>query len=196
MGSNGKLVRGILLAGVLALLGWASYRLFMPATISDPLASYMTGEMSRLTLQATPRKVSEHIVMREDGSPIKLSDMTGKVMLINLWASWCAPCRAEMHELAALQAELGDDMFEVVAVNVDRGGIPAAKDALAEWGVEGLAFYADPKMKTAIELANGALPTSFIIDRDGNVRAYFLGPLKWDAPEAVKLFEALKAGTV
>jgi len=193
---NGKMVRGILLVGVLALLGWASYRQFAPATMLDPLQTYMTGEMKRLALQKTPKKVSGHIVMREDGSPLKLSDMTGKVMLINLWASWCAPCRAEMHELAALQKALGDDMFEVVAVNVDKGGIPAAQDALAEWGVEGLAFYADPTMKSAIELANGALPTSFIIDREGNVRAYFLGPLKWDAPEAIKLFEALKAGTV
>lgn len=136
----------------------------------------------------------EHEITFEDGSKAPLSTLKGKAMLVNIWATWCAPCRAEMKELANLQKELGDETFEVVAITVDRGGIPQARDTLEEWGVDGLALYAEPTMKIAFDLADGKLPTSYIIGRDGQVKALFLGPLKWDEPEAIALFSALKAG--
>jgi len=185
---------------LVVLLGAAAYRLFSPTTTpfptGAPINSYLKGEMAKLSLPDTPKGLTDHIIMREDGSPIKLSAMRGKAMLINLWASWCAPCRAEMHELANLQKELGDDTFEVVAITVDRGGILQAKDTLAEWGVEGLNLYAEPTMAIALELADGKLPTSYIVGADGEVKAYFLGPLKWDTPDAIALFTALKEGAL
>ena len=183
-----------------ALLGVAAYRQFVPPTMFDPapgpINSYLKGEMAKLTLPETPTPLSDHIIMREDGAPVKLSDMAGKAMLINLWASWCAPCRAEMKELANLQKHLGDDQFEVVAITVDRGGVLQAKETLAEWGIEGLALYAEPTMAIALELAEGALPTSYVVGKDGMVRASFRGPLKWDEPEALALFQALKDGEI
>ncbi|SDD80791.1 TlpA disulfide reductase family protein [Kordiimonas lacus] len=185
---------------LVVLLGAAAYRLFLPSTTSfpadAPINSYLKGEMAKLSLPEEPKGLTDHIIMREDGSPIKLSAMKGKAMLINLWASWCAPCRAEMHELANLQRELGDDTFEVVAITVDRGGVLQAKDTLEEWGVEGLNLYAEPTMAIALELADGKLPTSYIIGADGQVKAYFLGPLKWDTPDAIALFTALKNGEI
>lgn len=163
---------------------------------TSSIESYLVGEMAALTVPADKQMLSDHIIMSENGEPKKLSDMAGKVMLINLWAPWCAPCRAEMKELAHLQEQLGDDDFEVVAINVNRGGIFEAKDTLNEWGVEGLPLYAEPTMKIAFDLAEGALPTSFVVDKSGEVRALFLGPLAWDKPESVALFQALKDGTL
>ncbi len=179
---------------VIILMGVAAYRVFdTPATVETGINSYLKGEMAKLTLPEKPQTLSDHIIMRADGSPVALKELKGKAMLINLWAPWCAPCRAEMKELAHLQKELGDDQFEVVAINTNRGGIPEAEETLKEWGVEGLNLYADPTMKTMFDLAEGALPTSFVVDKAGNIRALYLGPLKWDAPEALELFKALKA---
>ena len=185
----------ILIAGVVV----AAYSVLRPtATLerSGDLGPYLKGPLAGLTVNADPTPVTDHIVATQDGSPIKLSDMTGKAMLINLWASYCVPCRVEMPELAALQQELGDERFEVVAVNVDRGGHRMAAEIMEEWDVVGLNVYADPTAKIAFDLGQGALPMSLIVDRQGLVRAYYLGPLKWDAPEALTFFEALRAGDI
>ena len=164
--------------------------------VGGSIQPYLTGEMAALTVPETTQMLSDHIIMAESGEPKKLSAMKGKAMLINLWAPWCAPCRAEMKELAHVQKLLGDDTFEVVAINVDRGGIRQAEETLKEWGIEGLALYAEPTMSIAFDLAEGALPTSFVVDKSGEVRALYLGPLAWDKPEGIKLFEALKSGGI
>lgn len=180
---------------LITLLGVAAYSLFRaPATPDGNINSYLKGEMAKLSLPEEPQTLSSHIIMRADGSPVALKELKGKAMLINLWAPWCAPCRAEMKELAHLEKILGDEQFEVVAINANRGGIAEAEETLKEWGVEGLNLYADPTMKTMFDLAEGALPTSFVVDKAGNIRAFYLGPLKWDAPEALELFTALKEG--
>ncbi|WP_262693856.1 TlpA disulfide reductase family protein [Kordiimonas aquimaris] len=181
---------------LVALLAGAGLMLFEQPAPEGGITPFLKGEMAQLTIPEAPQTLSDHIIMSENGDPKKLSQMAGKAMLINLWAPWCAPCRAEMKELANLQKELGDDAFEVVAINVDRGGIPQARETLEEWGVEGLPLYAEPTMKIAFDLAEGALPTSFVVDKAGNVQALFLGPLAWDKPEALELFEALKNGDI
>jgi len=182
---------------VVLLLGVAAYRLIIgPATPDHGINSYLNGEMAKLVLLDPPEAVSDHIIMQEGGSPVALNEIKDKVLLVNLWAPWCAPCRAEMKELANLQKALGDDRFEVIAVNVDRSSIGGARETLAEWGVEGLALYAEPTMKIALDLADGRLPTSFIIDRKGMVRALYVGPLAWDKPSSLALFKALKEGTL
>jgi len=188
--------KALILPAVIALLlGIAAYRLFIsPATPDHAINSYLNGEMAKLTLPEKIEPVSAHIIMQEDGSPIALNEMKGKTLLVNLWAPWCAPCRAEMKELANLQRELGDEQFEVIAVNVDRSSIAGAREALAEWGIEGLGLYAEPTMRIAIEMAEGQLPTSFIVDSKGMMRATYVGPLAWDKPEALELFKALKEG--
>ncbi len=189
-----------LIAGVtVLLLVVAGTMVFTPKEAGGPaggIEPYLVGEMAALTVPAETQMLSDHIIMAETGEPKKLSAMKGRAMLINLWAPWCAPCRAEMKELAHLQKELGDDDFEVIAINVDRGGIRQAEETLKEWGVEGLNLYAEPTMAIAFDLAEGALPTSFVVDKNGEVRALFLGPLAWDKPEGMALFEALKNGEI
>ena len=187
----------ILMLFTAVLLGAAAYRVFLnPTTADAPINSFLNGEMAKLSLPETPMALPDHEIILEDDSRMPLSAMAGKAMLVNIWASWCAPCRAEMKELANLQTTLGNDQFEVVAITVDKGGILQARETLAEWGIEGLGLYAEPTMKIAFDLADGKLPTSYIIGRDGKVKAYFLGPLKWDSPEAIALFTALRAGKI
>lgn len=190
-----SLVTALILIAAIAV---AAYSLLRPATTVDrtELNGLLKGPLAQLTVLVEPKPVSDHIVALADGTPIRLSDKVGKAMLINLWASYCVPCRAEMPELSHLQAEVGSDNFEVVAVNVDRGGHKMAAEIMEEWGVEGLAVYADPTSKIAFDLAEGALPMSLVVDRDGLVRAYFLGALKWDAPESLAFFEALRDGKI
>jgi len=163
---------------------------------SGDFQAYMTGEMENLLYTAEKSPLTNHIFIDAAGDAHALKEFKGKAMLINFWASWCAPCRAEMPALARLQAEVGNDDFEVVAINVDRGGLDVAKQALVDWDVKGLALYNDPTMKIAFDLAQGALPSSFIVDKDGYFRALYVGPLEWDAPEAVELFKALRDGKI
>ena len=195
--STSGLLEKFLTGLVLFLFVAVAYSQFVPSTTPKTgLDAYLVGEMSKIRVHGAPGPVSKQILTNEAGEKFTLRDWKGKAMLVNLWASWCAPCKKEMPELANLQKHLGDDDFEVVAINVDRGGIGQARDVLAEWGIDGLDLYAEPTMAIAFEVANGALPMSMIVDKDGIVRASFLGPLKWDAPEALALFEALKKGEI
>lgn len=189
----------LIVVALVGLLGVAGFMVFKPAGGGNDgggIEPYLVGEMAKLTVPAETQMLSDHIIMAEAGEPKKLSAMKGQAMLINLWAPWCAPCRAEMKELANLQHELGDETFEVIAINVDRGGIRQAEETLKEWGIEGLGLYAEPTMAIAFDLAEGALPTSFVVDKNGEIRALFLGPLAWDKPEGLALFEALKKGEI
>ncbi|UTW55144.1 TlpA disulfide reductase family protein [Kordiimonas sp. SCSIO 12610] len=173
-----------------------SESVYAEAANSGDFKSYLKGEMSNLLYTEEKSPLSGHIFIDEAGDAIALKEFTGKAMLINFWASWCAPCRVEMPALSRLQKAVGNDNFEVVAINVDRGGLGDAKQALEDWGVEGLALYNDSTMKIAFDLAQGALPSSFVVDRDGNFRALYIGPLEWDAPEAIELFTALRDGKI
>ncbi len=161
-------------------------------TTEASLDAYLVGEMRGLIRQE-PRTLPAIPVLKPDGEPALLTELDPKIRLVNVWASWCGPCRAEMPQLARLQEALGDEDFEVAALNVDREGPPKAYEALSDWGAEGLPVYADPSLAAAVEIARGALPMSVIVDRDGTVLYEYIGPLEWDAPEALAFFEALKA---
>lgn len=189
----------ILIVGLVVAIGAgaAAYRAMGPGTTSDaPINSYLKGEMAKLSLPDGPVDIGKFRVIVPGERAVRLSSLQGKALLVNLWAPWCAPCREEMPELANLQKALGDDKFEVVAVSVGKGSLAEAEDTLDEWGIKGLNPYADPSMDIAFKLAKGALPTSFIVGADGKVRAMYLGPLKWDSDDAIKLFTALKAGKI
>lgn len=128
------------------------------------------------------------------GRDLTLADRRGRVVLVNLWATWCAPCVREMPSLDRLQAELGGAGFEVVAISLDRGGLQAVKPFLDQNGITRLAPYLDPRM-TAMKLAQPleGLPTSILVDRQGREVGRLPGGADWSGEAAKALIRAVLA---
>ncbi len=121
--------------------------------------------------------------MDEAGAPVDLSAFKGRMVVLNLWATWCPPCLREMPALDRLQAAMGGETFEVVALNQDRGGAALARQWLDEQGLENLAVYADPKGGVPRALEAAGLPTTIVIDPQGRERARLIGEAEWDSAE-------------
>ena len=121
------------------------------------------------------------------GKERSLADFKGKVVLLNLWATWCAPCREEMPSLDRLQKELGSDAFEVVALAVDRTGADNVKKFLTDIKVENLGLYVDSTAKSGSALKAIGLPTTILVDKQGREIGRLPGPAAWDSAEAKDL---------
>jgi thiol-disulfide isomerase/thioredoxin len=122
-----------------------------------------------------------------DGGTVGFADFHGKVVLVNLWATWCVPCVQEMPSLDRLQGELGPEGLAVVAVSQDRDGVPAVVRFYEKYDFGRLGIYVDPKGQVARAFETGVLPTSLLIDREGRVVGQLIGAAEWDAPEAKAL---------
>ncbi len=123
------------------------------------------------------------------GTSLSLEDFRGRVVLVNLWATWCAPCVREMPSLDRLQARLGGADFQVVALSIDRDGAAAIEPFYAAHGISHLPVYVDPRGAAPRALRALGLPTSVLIDRDGRLLARYEGAAEWDSPEAVALIQ-------
>jgi thiol-disulfide isomerase/thioredoxin len=127
--------------------------------------------------------------MGPDGTPKTLADYRGRTILLNLWATWCAPCRQEMPALDKLQAALGGQEFEVVAVNIDTRNLERPKAWLKEAGVERLAYYADHEAKIFQDLKRVGkavgMPTTLLVDPEGCELALINGPAEWASEDAL-----------
>lgn len=127
------------------------------------------------------------------GQPLSLEDFRGRVVVLNLWATWCAPCRREMPSLDRLQAAHGGDDLVVLPLAVDRAGVDKIEEFYAETGVEHLKIYRDPKAAASRALGALGLPTTVLIDRDGRDVGRLLGPAEWDEPAALAVLEEIIA---
>jgi thiol-disulfide isomerase/thioredoxin len=148
-------------------------------------------------LRDAPGPVPELQFTDGEGRPGALADFRGKVVLLNVWATWCLPCRKEMPTLDRLQASLGGPDFEVVALSIDRGGVEVVRKFYAEIGIQHLAIHNDTSGKAGFALATAGLPTTLLIDRQGQELGRLIGPAEWDAPDMVaflKSFTAQKQG--
>lgn len=121
--------------------------------------------------------------------PVTLADFQGKVLLLNLWATWCAPCRHEMPALDRLQEKLGGRDFQVVALSVDRGGLAAVRRFYEQVGVRSLSVYVDAPGTALRQTGATGLPTTLLIDRNGREIRRFIGPAEWDGPAMVDLVQ-------
>lgn len=159
---------------------------------AHPLA---TGAMTTFVFKPQPEALPDVPFVNGDGAQMTLASFKGKVVLLNLWATWCAPCREEMPGLDKLQGELGSDKFQVVALAIDKSGIAGARKFLADIKAEKLGVYADPTGKEGTTLKVIGMPTTILIDAEGREIGRLIGPAHWDSPEAKALIEAqLKQG--
>lgn len=162
------------------------------------LKASIGGEVAAM-LPADPSQTLSDISFNgPDGKAMTVADFAGKTLLVNLWATWCVPCRVEMPALDALQREKGSDRFEVVAVNVDRGGDEKPKAFLQETGIQSLAYYRDSSMGVFNELKTRGLalglPVTLLVDGDGCLLAHMNGPAEWASDDAKELVEAAVGG--
>lgn len=132
-----------------------------------------------------PQPVANVRFIAEDGTRMDMEDFRGKVVLVNVWATWCVPCREEMPKLDALQAELGGDRFEVVALSIDRAGPQVVRRFYDGIGVTHLGIYADETQLSAPALRAVGLPSTILIDAGGRELGRLVGPAEWDEPEMV-----------
>lgn len=121
------------------------------------------------------------------GNEIGLADFAGQVVLLNFWATWCAPCVREMPALDRLQARLGGEGLAVVAVSADRGGTKVVEPFFAEHDLTALAIYIDVKSRLSRAFKVRGLPTTMLIDRRGNLVGAMEGPAEWDGPDSEAL---------
>lgn len=163
----------------------------MAATVAS-LASAQTP-MKNLVVREAPKALPAITFEDARGQTRSLADFKDQVVVLNLWATWCVPCRKEMPALDRLQAALGGPQFAVVPVSIDRGGAETVAKFYAEIGVRHLAIYADPSSQIVHALGAVGLPTTLIIDRDGLEAARLVGPAEWDAPQVAEFLRPIIA---
>lgn len=162
------------------------------ATALDP---FVQGEMAALQLAREPDYLGDLQFNSPDGEKMTLSDWQGKSLVFNLWATWCAPCRAEMPALSNLQTAFSGEDFEVVAVNIDTKGAERPLAFLDEINVSNLPLYADRTTSVFTNLKEKGLafgmPTTLIVDKNGCLVAHLSGPAHWDSEDAKAFVTAL-----
>jgi thiol-disulfide isomerase/thioredoxin len=158
------------------------------------VAPLATGEVAAFRVADKPEGFADLAFTAPDGSATSLAAFAGRTVLVNLWATWCVPCRAEMPALDRLQASLGGADFAVVAINLDVRNTERARAFLAEVGARNLAFYSDPSLAVFNNLKRRGLafglPTSLLVDGKGCRIGIVEGPAAWDSDEAKALVRA------
>jgi len=152
------------------------------------------GEVAALTMATSPLMLPDLAFEDTDGKPRKLSEWRGKTVLVNLWATWCVPCRKEMPALDSLQNKLGGKDFEVGAINIDTRDPEKPKNFLKDANLTRLAYFTDTKAKVFQDLKNIGkalgMPTSVLIDGQGCEIANLAGPAEWASDDAIALIKA------
>ena len=164
------------------------------AAPAQDLSAHLTGEMRGLVIHDAPVAAPGLPYRRADGTEGALSDYAGQHVVLNFWATWCAPCREEMPSLQALQTELGGEAFAVVTLATGRNPPQAIRRFFEETGVTDLPQYRDIDQQIAREMGIFGLPITVILNPEGQEIARLRGDAHWDSPEAIALIEALLAG--
>ena len=193
--------------GVVAALGLAGVAAFYSVTgdagngscsaaraTAERMKPLVKGEVAAVELRTRPQPAPQLTFTGPDGQPMTLAALKGKTLLVNLWATWCAPCLKEMPALDALQKEMGGPDFAVVAINIDTRNLDKPKAWLAENKVTTLPFYSDPQAATfqALRAAHKVegMPVSIIVDKSGCELGIIQGPADWASADSKALMKA------
>lgn len=162
--------------------------------IAAALEPYATGAVAAMSPQETPRSLSAMSFDDADGKKTSLADFAGKTLLVNIWATWCVPCRTEMPALDRLEAARGGPDFEVVAVNIDTGDASKPEKFLRQVGADHIALHRDATMGVFDHLKKEGLafglPVTLLVGRNGCLLAAMNGPAEWDGADAAKLLKS------
>lgn len=145
---------------------------------------------AKFIIHPAPKEVPDIPFTDEQGRTLSLKEFRGKTVLLNIWATWCGPCRREMPALDRLQARLGSERFQVVALSIDRGGPIVIQKFYAETGVRNLALFVDASGRAGNNVGLVGLPGTLLIDPEGREVGRLIGPAEWDIPEMVVFLEA------
>ncbi len=181
----GIVALGILVLAISSVGAWLSLR---PSAIAPMLdTGSVTGSQRAFTFtpHTSSRLVSNVELVDGGGQKRTLADFRGKVVLLNVWATWCGPCRTEMPALDRLQSKLGSQDFEVVALSIDRGGQAVVKSFYDEIDLRVLTIYVDATAEAQSKLGILGIPTTLLIDQAGREVARYTGPAEWDRPEII-----------
>ena len=183
---------------LLVLCGAALLVLFLrPARLENspqaPAASSASPNLGEFTALTPPLPAPAVQFATREGGTKQLADFKGKLILVNLWATWCVPCVEEMPSLQRLQAKLGDKLT-ILAISEDRQGDSVVAPFLAQHGIKDLAIYLDPKTAAINALGTQALPTSYLIAADGTILGKEEGGAQWDAPAMLAKLQPYLAG--
>ncbi len=198
-------IGAVLIGAAIGFAGMYGFGAFRRGPVGDPacrtavdvarkVAPLARGEVAAVTMATSPLRLPDLAFEDENGKPKKLSDWRGKTVLVNLWATWCVPCRKEMPALERLEAKLGGPKFEVVAINIDTRDPEKPKIFLKEANLTRLGYFSDRNAKVfqdlkAIGRALG-MPTSVLVDPEGCEIGTIAGPAEWGSEDAIKLIKA------
>lgn len=144
---------------------------------------------SRFPVHAAPKSLPALSFVDGDRQKRTLASFKGKLVLLNIWATWCTPCREEMPTLDRLQAKLGSAQFEVVALSIDRAEVSLIEKFYEELDLDALAVYVDPTGSASTMLNVIGIPATLLINPQGDEMGRVLGPAEWDAPEMVEAIQ-------
>jgi thiol-disulfide isomerase/thioredoxin len=177
-------VAGVTVLGFALFGAWNSLKPAAPNSVEAALSALEPQALGWAPLPA-PRAVTPVEFEDEGGHKHTLAEFRGKSVFLNVWATWCAPCRKEMPALDRLQVLLGGDSFQVVAVSIDRDGVPAVRKFYDEIGIKALPIYVDRTMDAQGKLAVVGVPTTLLMDREGREVARYTGPAEWDRSDVI-----------
>ncbi|WP_300516864.1 TlpA disulfide reductase family protein [Aliiroseovarius sp.] len=160
---------------------------------SDTLQALREGSMQKLRFHSTPKPASTAVFTDPEGGEHRLAEYRGQVVVVNFWATWCAPCRKEMPALDALQRELGGEDFQVVTIATGRNKLPAIRAFFDEAGVSALPILLDPRQKLARDMGVLGLPATVLLNREGEEVARMVGDADWNSDSAKAILRSLMA---
>jgi thiol-disulfide isomerase/thioredoxin len=162
------------------------------AVLIDSTMSIAAAQVpSKFIMHEAPKQVAALLFEDAQGRSRSLDDFRGKIVILNIWATWCVPCRKEMPTLDRLQAVLGGADFEVVALSIDRSGMDVVRKFFVEVGIKKLGMYLDTSSKATRALGVVGLPTTLLVDREGREVGRLIGPAEWDSPEFVEFIRCV-----